>query len=89
MGKRSRKVFRAFAKNWPGFQRFGFYSLFPLFFAAGFGVELFMVKFYFQGHNFYKTFNRERLEELKEEIEAQELLKVQLAEKVKKQYAGN
>ena len=82
MGKRTRKVLRVFARNWPGFQRFGFYSLFPLFFAAGFGLELFMVKFYFQGHNFYQTFNRDRLEDLKSEIEGQEALKKELIAKL-------
>lgn len=87
MGKRSKKWFRLFAKNWPGFQRFGFYSLFPFFFAAGVGLELFMVKFQFQGHNFYQTFNRRQLETLREEIEDQEELKKQLTAKLKKQNA--
>lgn len=92
MGKLSRRLFRAIATNWPGFQRFGYYSLFPLFFAAGFSLELFMVKFKFEGHNFYQTFNRRRLEQLKIDLEEQDLLKQQLTEeleRLKKQHAGN
>ena len=65
-------MFRVIARNWPYFDRYGFYSLFPLFFAAGFGLELFMIKFEFSGHSFYDTFNRRQLENLREEIEEQE-----------------
>lgn len=85
MGKLSKKVFRKFAKNWPGFQRYGFYSLFPLFFAAGYGLELFMIKFHFYEHSFYQTFSRDRLEDVKKEIEIQQELKKQLSEKLKNQ----
>ena len=82
MGKRSRRFLRKIVRNWPFFDRFGFYSLAPLFFASGFGLELFMIKFKFYEHSFYRTFNRTRLEELKAEIEEQENIKRDLLEKL-------
>lgn len=67
-----KRSLRTIAKNWPYFDRYGFYSLFPIFFASGVCLELFMIKFRFQSHSFYRTFNKRRLEDIKEEIEEQE-----------------
>lgn len=83
MGDRSKKFFRKFARNWPGFQRYGFYSLFPIFFFSGFGLELFMIKFKFYGKSFYKTFNNRRLAEINDEIDEQMLVLEQLTKKLK------
>ncbi|KAG8194885.1 hypothetical protein JTE90_029176 [Oedothorax gibbosus] len=50
--------------KFPGEKWFGFYRFLPIFFLSGAGLELTMIKWEFNGVNFYKTYKRRQAEEI-------------------------
>ncbi|KFM63886.1 hypothetical protein X975_21618, partial [Stegodyphus mimosarum] len=57
------QIIRQVVKKWPG-QRFGIFRFLPLFFMFGAALEFTMIKWTFNGVNFYKTFKRRRAQEI-------------------------